>query len=301
MKFSKMHGIGNDYVVLDGRADGRDWSALARAMCDRHYGVGSDGLLVVAASERADLRFRMFNPDGSESEMCGNGIRCFAKYVYDKGIARKRELRVETGNGVLELALDAPNGMVERVTVAMGVPEFRPERIPVAVQGERAFDVPVEGLTVSCVSMGNPHAVAFLDTPVASFPLDQVGPRVEHHAIFPRRVNFEVVNVKGRGELDVRVWERGAGITLACGTGACGVVAVARAKGLVDERVRVNMPGGPLEVAWDGAGDVMMTGPATLVFEGEWVERPSAIGRERSAVSQQRAELASSAGAGADS
>jgi diaminopimelate epimerase len=274
MKFSKMHGIGNDYVVLDGRADGPDWSKLAREMCDRHFGVGSDGLLVVASSDRADTRMRMFNPDGSESEMCGNGIRCFAKYVYDRGLIAKKELKVETGNGVLDLAIDAPNGRAERVTVAMGAPEFRPERVPVVGSGERAFDVPVDGVgadvIVSCVSMGNPHAVMFLDGPVADFPLEQVGPRVEHHRLFPRRVNFEVVQVKSRGELDVRVWERGAGITLACGTGACGVVAVARTMGLIDERVRVNMPGGPLEIEWNGKGDVMMTGPATLVFEGEW-------------------------------
>ena len=276
IKFSKMHGIGNDYVVLDGLRHERDWTTLARQMCDRHYGVGSDGLLVVQPSQQADLRFRMFNPDGSESEMCGNGIRCFAKYVHDNGILAKRELRLETGNGVLNLALDVPNGHVERVTVAMGVPEFRPDRVPVAASGERAFDLKVDAVgadvVVSCVSMGNPHAVMFLDGPVADFPLEEVGPRVERHALFPRRVNFEVVEVKSRGELDVRVWERGAGITLACGTGACGVVAVARTKGLIDERARVNMPGGPLEVAWDGKGDVMMTGPATLVFDGEWAE-----------------------------
>lgn len=277
LAFSKMHGIGNDYVVLEDRVvTGRDLSALARQMCDRHYGVGADGLVVVQPSQRADLRFRMFNPDGTESEMCGNGIRCFAKFVYDSGLLPKKAMTVETGNGVLDLALDAPNGRAELVTVAMGVPEFRPEHIPVAVEGERAFDLPVDGVgadvVVSCVSMGNPHAVMFLDAPAREFPLAQVGPRVEHHRLFPRRVNFEVVNIRGRGELDARVWERGAGITLACGTGACAVVAIARAKGLIDERVRLNMPGGQLEISWDGEGDVMMTGTATLVFEGAWVE-----------------------------
>jgi len=279
VKFLKMQGTGNDFVVVDGLRDGgarRDWTALARAMCDRHFGVGSDGLLLVEPSAQADFRMRMWNPDGSESEMCGNGIRCFAKYLYDAGLSGRPEMKVETGAGVLNLVVHPRDGRAERVTVSMGVPELRPERIPVAVAGERAFDLPLEGVgaevVVSCVSMGNPHAVMFLDRPVAEFPLEAVGPRVEHHPLFPRRVNFEIVSQRGPGELDARVWERGAGITLACGTGACAVAAAARLKGLTGDHTIVNLPGGALELEWDGRGEILMTGPAGLVFEGSWPE-----------------------------
>jgi diaminopimelate epimerase len=279
VKFLKMHGTGNDFVVLDGlRAPlpVADWPTMARSMCDRHFGVGSDGILIVEPSERADFRMRMFNPDGSESEMCGNGIRCFAKYVFDAGLARGREMAVETGAGVLNLLVHGRNGAAERVTVSMGVPELRPARIPVAVEGEIARDVTVEGVgadvRVTCVSMGNPHAVMFLDGPVAAFPLEQVGPRVEHHRLFPRRVNFEVVQPRSHDEVDARVWERGAGLTLACGTGACAVAAAARVHGLIGDTVRVNLPGGSLEIEWDGASEILMTGPAALVFEGDWPE-----------------------------
>lgn len=287
MNFLKMQGTGNDFVVVDGLTGGsaaRDWAAIAPSICDRHFGVGSDGLLVVEPSARADFRMRMFNPDGSEAEMCGNGIRCFAKYVYDRGLSSGKEMAVETGAGVLTLAVHGGGSTAERVTVSMGVPEFRPERIPVGVAGDRAFDVPVDGVTVpvggpdgrgwdvvvSCVSMGNPHAVMLLDGSVGDFPLEVVGPRVEHHRLFPRRVNFEIVSRRGPNELDVRVWERGAGITLACGTGACAVAAVARAKGLTGDRTTVYLPGGPLELEWDGRGEILMTGPAALVFEGTW-------------------------------
>jgi diaminopimelate epimerase len=279
VKFLKMQGTGNDFVVVDGLRDGasaRDWTALARAVCDRHFGVGSDGLLLVASSERADFRMRMWNPDGSESEMCGNGIRCFAKYLYDSGLVGRVEMKVETDAGVLDLVVHPRDGAVERVTVSLGVPELRPERIPVAVAGERAFDLPLDGVgaevVVNCVSMGNPHAVMFLDRPVADFPLEAVGPRVERHPLFPRRVNFEIASRRGPGELDARVWERGAGITLACGTGACAVAAAARLRGLTGDRTIVNLPGGSLEVEWDGRGEILMTGPAALVFEGTWPE-----------------------------
>jgi diaminopimelate epimerase len=222
----------------------------------------------------------MYNVDGSRGQMCGNGIRCVAKYAFDHGLARRNPMRIETDAGVLTVDLLLADGRVSAARVNMGRPRMAPTDLPTTLRPEEMIDhlVEVRGrkLPMTCVSMGNPHAVAFVDTPVTLFPLEEIGPRIEHHALFPRRVNFEVVNITSRRELDVRVWERGAGITLACGTGACGVVAVARAKGLVDERVRVNMPGGPLEIAWDGAGDVMMTGPATLVFEGEWVEeRPA--------------------------
>jgi diaminopimelate epimerase len=277
MHFLKMHGTGNDFVLVDGLTvplSDADWSSLSRQMCDRHFGIGSDGLLIVDRSPRADFRMRMFNPDGSESEMCGNGIRCFAKYLYDSNLARAPRLTVETGAGVLSLRVHGDGQRADRVTVSMGVPVFEPALIPVLAPGPVAFDLSVPDVgaevSVNCVSMGNPHAVMFLDHPVAEFPLESVGPRVERHHLFPRRVNFEVVQRIGPDELDMRVWERGAGLTLACGTGAAAVVATARRRGLIGDRARVNLPGGTLEFIWDGQGEIEMTGPAVLVYEGDW-------------------------------
>ena len=298
MRFVKMHGAGNDYVLLDARELECDWSRLAREMCDRHFGIGADGLLLVAPSAVAEVRMRMFNPDGSEAEMCGNGIRCFAKYVVERGIVAsgERALRVETGNGVLEVApLTDGQGRVARARVSMGEPRFRAEDIPVRIpKGEkglqldiktvpldinkRALDIiagyPVklggQEFRITCVSMGNPHAVAFVEQPVDDVPLQVVGPLMEHHPMFPKRVNFHVVNVVDRGRLRARTWERGAGLTLACGTGACAVQAAARLLGLTDSRVELEMPGGVLEVTWEGRGPVYLEGPVEEVFEGEW-------------------------------
>ena len=285
MRFAKMHGIGNDYVVVDARKalDMRyDWPGIAKVLCDRHYGVGSDGLVLVAPSEVADFRFRMLNPDGSEAEMCGNGIRCFAKYVADYGLigGQVDRLTVETLAGLRRLKLMRENGEVTSVQVSMGAPRLRPSEIPVAVpqsgamEPEMLLNFPVSvgshQLTVSCVSMGNPHAVAFLDEPVASFPLESLGPQVEHHPAFPNRINFEIVNVEKSDRLNMRVWERGAGETLACGTGACAVAVAARLRGITGDEVDITLPGGTLTVVWDGKGEVLMTGPAELVFEGEW-------------------------------
>ncbi|MBI2863294.1 MAG: diaminopimelate epimerase [Chloroflexi bacterium] len=285
MRFAKMHGIGNDYVVIDARQDSdlrRDWPAVARTLCDRHFGVGSDGLVLVIPSATADFRFRMFNPDGTEAEMCGNGIRCFAKYVADHGLVETSVdwLDVETPAGVRRLGLLRDDGVVANVVVSMGTPRLKPGEIPVSLPQKDApepevlldFPVTVGGrdLAVTCVSMGNPHAVAFLAEPVASFPLERLGPLMEHHPAFPKRINFEIVNVEKRGGLSMRVWERGAGETLACGTGACATAVAARLRGLVGEEVDIALPGGTLRVAWDGKGEVLMTGPAELVFEGEW-------------------------------
>ncbi|MBI4506577.1 MAG: diaminopimelate epimerase [Chloroflexi bacterium] len=276
MDFVKMHGLGNDFVVIDGRRYAADWPRLAVALCDRHFGVGADGFVLVLDSEKADFRKRIYKPDGSEAEMCGNGIRCFAKYVYDEGETRRREVLVETGAGLLPIAIQTDGqGAVVGVTVGMGPPRLRPTEIPVALEGQRALDVPLrldEGIEVrfSAVSMGNPHAVAFLDQPVESFPLERIGPQVEHHPLFPRRVNFEVCNVLDRRNLHVRVWERGAGLTLACGTGACATVVAARVHDLVDDEVAVRLPGGTLRIAWDGRDEVRMTGPAVTVFRGAW-------------------------------
>jgi len=277
MKFTKMHGTGNDFVLLRAQGGEQDWSRLAQAMCDRHYGIGADGLILVLPSSRADVGMRMFNPDGSEAEACGNGLRCVAKYAVDEGLARPRDgqLSVETATGVLSAQVFGEKGAVERVRVSMGVPRFAPREIPVLVEAEPPLkDLPldIEGqrLALTCISMGNPHAVHFVDRPVAEFPLESIGPKVEHHPLFPQRVNFEVARVLGRERMEARVWERGTGATLACGSGACAAVVAAHLQGLAGERVDITLPGGVLTVEWDGAGECYLAGPVELVFVGEW-------------------------------
>jgi diaminopimelate epimerase len=276
LQFVKMHGAGNDFVLLDLLKSGDDrgdayWSELAVAMCDRHFGIGSDGLLLVVPSEVADARMRMFNPDGSESASCGNGIRCLGRYVRDHHGIGNPALRVETGAGVTTITTN-PDGSV---TVDMGPPIFEPSRVPVNATGSEALDLDlaVDGnvINVACASMGNPHAITFLNgESLESYPLERVGPKVEHDAHFPARTNFEVVEVLAPDHLRVRVWERGAGITLACGTGACATVAVASRLGKVQPPVKVDLPGGQLSIDWDGQGSVFMTGPTAYVFTGEW-------------------------------
>ncbi|HLZ73004.1 MAG TPA: diaminopimelate epimerase [Dehalococcoidia bacterium] len=277
MRFTKMHGTGNDFVVLDGRRAAADWSALAVPMNDRHFGVGGDGLIVALPSDRADLRMRMFNPDGSEAEMCGNGIRCLAKYAVEQGlVASSREsLLVETLAGDLTCELRRERGAVTVVRVSMGAPQLDPRAIPVlAEQAPPVIGLPVRAggreFAVTCVSMGNPHAVWFTDEVVAEFPLREFGPLVERHPAFPRRVNFEIVNIERPGVARARVWERGAGLTLACGTGACAVHVAARLNGLTGDATDVALPGGTLRIEWNGAGDLYLSGPAAAVFEGEW-------------------------------
>ena len=277
MKFVKMHGIGNDFVLLRARGDEQDWSGLAQAMCERHFGIGADGLILVLPSSRADVGMRMFNPDGSEAEICGNGLRCVVKYAVDEGLAWPREghLSVETPTGVLSAKVFGKKGAVERVRVSVGVPRFAPQDIPVLVEAEPPLkDMPldIEGqrLAVTCVSMGNPHAVHFVDRPVAEFPLERIGPKVEHHPLFPQRVNFEVARVLDRERMEARVWERGAGATLACGSGACAAVVAAHLYGMAGERVDITLPGGRLVVEWDGVGECYLEGPTETVFVGEW-------------------------------
>lgn len=285
MHFTKMQGAGNDFVVVDARKMERDWPKLAREMCDRHFGVGSDGLVLVLPSGIADFRMRMFNPDGSEAEMCGNGVRCFAKYIAEKGLRQKaRELAIETLAGIRKVVLATEDGRVARVQVGMGKPILDPAGIPVRLQQAGRGDDPVDiiryALTIDgreldlCfVSMGNPHAVCFIDEPVADFPLTLIGPKVENHDLFPQRTNFEIVNVLDKARLDARVWERGAGLTLACGTGACGIAVAARLAKGTSREVEVNLPGGTLAISWDLEGEVLLSGPAEFVFEGEWPER----------------------------
>ena len=298
MRFTKMHGAGNDYVVLDARDENKDWSTLAVEMCDRHFGVGADGLLLLEPSTVGDVRMRMFNPDGSQAEMCGNGIRCFSKYVMERGLVSLNggPLHVETASGLLDVVpLKDGNGRISRARVAMGEPRFNapdiPVHLPAGENGQQldttllditngivpeqlvvGYPVELTGETfkITCVSMGNPHAVAFIDRPVDEVELDRLGPLMEHHPIFPRRVNFHVANVEDRGHLKARTWERGAGLTLACGTGACAIQAAARLLRLTDDQVSLEMPGGELIVTWPGRGPVYMEGPAVQVFEGQW-------------------------------
>ena len=276
MNFVKLQATGNDFVLVDARHIDRDWSLLAKEMCRRRFSVGADGLLLVLPSEAADLRLRMFNPDGSEAEACGNGLRCFGRYAVDRELVNGSTFTVETMAGVRSVSIQGDKG----VQVTMGVPVFEPMAIPVVIEGrdkddrtpivDYSLDVDGMRLSISCVSMGNPHAVCFLEEPVSEFPLEVVGPRVEHHHVFPNRVNFEVVNVASRNEMRARVWERGAGETLSCGSGACAIAAVSISRDLTGTPVNVALPGGTLTVEWGGTGEVLLTGPAEVVFSGEW-------------------------------
>lgn len=292
MKFTKMHGLGNDYVYVNGFVETVDHPGrVARVVSDRHFGVGGDGLILILPPEagiEADVRMRMFNADGSEGEMCGNGVRCVAKYAWDHGLARRNPLRVQTERGVLLLALHVgPYGKVERVTVDMDEPILDSTRIPVALPASRVVDhpLPTDGFgldpswQVACglqggltgVSMGNPHVVLFCQD-VDRVPLERVGPAIERHAIFPRRTNVHFAQVIERGELRMRTWERGSGITLACGTGACAVGVAGALTARTERSVLVHLPGGDLQIEWRTSdGHVQMTGPATEVFHGEWL------------------------------
>ena len=276
LKFTKMHGIGNDYVYVNGFVEKpiEDPAKLAIAVSDRHFGIGSDGLIWIVPSERADARMRMFNADGSESEMCGNGVRCVAKYVHDHGIAKKPRVTIETGRGVLELDLEVVDGKVVRVKVDMGPPILKGSEIPTTLPGDPPVNVPltIAGRTfeVTAVSMGNPHAVIFVDD-VAAFPVEELGPLIERDPVLPRRVNAHFVQVLGRGEVKMRTWERGSGITWACGTGACAVAVAGVLTEKTNRTILAHLPGGDLELSWpDDKASVFMTGTATEVFSGEW-------------------------------
>jgi diaminopimelate epimerase len=285
MKFTKMHGAGNDYLYIDARGHddfSTDWSQLSRSMSDRHFGVGSDGIILIEDSGIADLKMRMFNADGSESEMCGNGIRCFAKYAIDRGLATPGAdgIEVETLAGIRTVVPIYDGDRITGARVAMGEPLLEPSDVPVILDPASGYPKgPVTGyplavdsleLSLSFVSMGNPHAITFIDQPVGEFPLHTIGPMVEHHSIFPNRVNFETVNITGPGAMTARVWERGSGETMACGTGACAIAVAARLLGIADGRVDITLPGGTLSIDWDGEGEVYLEGPAEEVFSGKW-------------------------------
>jgi diaminopimelate epimerase len=278
MKFSKLQAAGNDFILVDARKVDRNWAELAQAICQRHFGVGADGLILVQNSRVADLKMRIFNPDGSEAEACGNGLRCFAKYSIERGIVDKTNLTIETLPGIMKAKAYVSQGKVNQVEVNMGMPRFQPEEIPTRAEVDiiPILNYPLElgggKLAVSLVSMGNPHAVNFLSVPVADFPLTGIGPKVERHAIFPRRTNFEIARVLSRGKIEARVWERGVGETLACGSGACAIAVAARLLGYVNGKVDIMLPGGVLALSWDGIGEVLLSGPVEEVFVGETPE-----------------------------
>ncbi len=324
MNFTKMQGAGNDFILVEVSNLSRNWSQMAIAMCDRHFGVGGDGLLLVLPSNIADFGMRMFNPDGSEAEACGNGLRCLARYVLDKGLLSRKfegaeplqnlslplsfqgevadstrrgdkggevdkespdvglantgtqEILVETLAGIRKVRVHKAGDGATRIQVSMGEPKFGADDIPAVIAGlvDIILNYPVtikdKELSLSLVSMGNPHAVYFEQHPISDFPLSQLGPEVEKLAIFPNRVNFEVARVIDREQIEARVWERGVGETLACGSGACAVAVVAQLHGYIDNKVDIKLPGGILKVEWDRVGEVFLSGPAEVVFTGDW-------------------------------
>lgn len=272
MNFTKMHGLGNDYIYFYGDVEKPE--ELAVRLSDRHFGVGGDGIVLILPSDKADFRMRMFNADGSEGKMCGNATRCIGKYVYDKGLTDKTEITLETLSGIKHLKLTVTDGKVSLVSVNMGKPILTPAQIPVKMDGENIIDrnITVRGKEygITCVSMGNPHCVVFSDTDPADINLPEIGPIFENLPIFPDRINTEFVKVLSQNTLKMRVWERGSGETLACGTGACavGVSAVLRGAAKRGEDITVKLIGGDLIINYADDGTVWMTGPAEFVFEG---------------------------------
>lgn len=274
MKFTKMEGLGNDYIYVNCFQEKVEQpQKLAIQYSDRHFGIGSDGLILIMPSEVADFRMDMYNSDGSQAEMCGNGIRCVGKYVYDYGLTQKTQITVETLAGIKTLNLYVEQGKVKLVTVDMGSPILQSSLIPVVSEKPEVVNEPITvagtAYRVTCVSMGNPHAVVFMDN-VKELPLETIGPEFEHHAWFPRRINTEFVEVLNPHEVNMRVWERGAGETLACGTGACASAVACILNHKTENEITLHLVGGDLKVQWDrDTNRIFMTGPATVVFDGE--------------------------------
>ena len=275
MKFTKMQGLGNDYVYVNCvNKKMENASEMSVLVSDRHLGIGSDGLILINSSDIADFEMEMYNADGSRSEMCGNGIRCVGKYVYDYGLTDKTQISIETLAGIKYLELMAEDGKVRQVRVNMGSPVLKPEGIPIALKGENAIDVPImAGETeyrMTGVGMGNPHTVVFMED-LERLDIEKIGPLFEDHEYFPNRVNTEFVKVIDRKHVQMRVWERGSGETRACGTGACAVAVACILNGLTEDEVTVTLPGGDLQILWERKENIVyMTGPAEVVFEGEW-------------------------------
>ena len=279
MKFTKMQGCGNDYIYINGATEQiaqEDKPNLVRKISDRHFGVGGDGAIFINPSDEADFEMEMYNADGSRAEMCGNGIRCVAKYVYDKGMTDKTDISVISCGKIKYLKLFIKDGKVDTVRVNMGAPELKPENIPVIADAGKdnliSEPITVRGkeYKMTCVSMGNPHAVVFMDD-VENLEIEQIGPYFEKHELFPNRINTEFVQIIDRKNVRMRVWERGTGETLACGTGCCATVVACILNGLTDETITVKLLGGELEIEWDRENNlVYMTGPAVTAFEGEY-------------------------------
>ena len=275
MKFTKMQGCGNDYVYVNGFTEKiKDKPAFVRAVSDRHFGVGGDGAIFINPSDVADFEMEMYNADGSRSEMCGNGIRCVAKFVYDKGMTNQEHISIVSAGQIKYLDLDVKEGKVANVKVNMGAPILRAKDVPVISTMEESVDEPIvvqgKEYRMTCVSMGNPHAIVFMDD-VANLEIEKIGPYFENHEVFPNRTNTEFVEIVNRNRVNMRVWERGTGETLACGTGCCATVVACVLNGLTDTTVTVKVLGGEILIEWDREANlVYMTGPATTVFEGEF-------------------------------
>ncbi len=276
MLFTKMQGIGNDYIYVNCMEKTPEHpEKLSVMLSDRHFGVGSDGLVLICPCNDADFRMRMFNADGSESEMCGNAARCVGKYVFERGLTEKRSIRLMTGAGIRTVDLNVTDGKVASVRVDMGQPFLKPEEIPVLTDGEDAQAVPLtisgESMTAVCVSMGNPHAVFFVEN-ADTFPVHVYGPAIEKHPVFPARINAEFATVINRKHLRMRVWERGSGETMACGTGACATLVAGVLTGRCDREITMTLNGGNLRLCWDPeTGHVFQEGPAAFVFDGNFI------------------------------
>jgi len=273
LKFIKMHGAGNDYIFIDCIRDDldMDWSSLARRLSDRHFGIGSDGLVLILPSDSADFRMRMFNKDGSEAQICGNALRCVAKYLFEEDYTSGEEMMIETIPGAIRAIVNTDKAKVESVSVELPKPEFNSPDLPRQTANKPMIDYPLEiggrEFAISCVSVGNPHAVIFLDR-LEGFPVSEIGPSIECHPLFPERTNVEFVKVERRDKIRVRIWERGSGETLACGSGACAAGVVSVYLGKTDDNIEVMMPGGGFRVQWKGH-KIILTGPAEEVFRGE--------------------------------
>ena len=276
VKFSKMQATGNDFIMVDARSINLDWNELAKNICRYHLGIGADGLITINKSSKANIKMRIFNSDGSEAQISGNGLRCFAKYVIDYKIIKGPDISVETLAGTKLIQAVLTSGRVTRARVNMGQPSLKAREIPVSLDiKEPILDYPLKiagrELKLAFVSMGNPHAVCFMEEDIERFPLAEIGPLVEHTALFPERTNFEIVNIVDNKKLKARVWERGVGETLSCGSGASATAVASRLKGVIGDHVDIMLPGGVLRLSWDGTTDVFLTGPVEEVFTGEYI------------------------------